>query len=80
MSKCMYQECCCEATTTIPYIIGPKEIKEYIHVCNYHLLTQPEPSVSMGLKLEKANTDELSNLERKVKVELNELRNLSNSS
>ena len=78
MSKCMYQECCCEATMTIPCIIGPKEIKYYIHVCNYHfyLLTRPEPFVSMELKLEKDNRDGLSNLEMKVKEELNELRRL----
>ena len=74
MSKCMYQECCCEATTTIPRFIGPQKTMECIHVCNYHfhLLTQPEPFVSMELKLEKENRDGLSNLERNVKEELNE--------
>lgn len=45
MSKCMYQNCDCEATKTLPCIIGPKEIKEDVRVCNFHynLLTQPKP-------------------------------------
>ena len=68
MSKCMYQECNNEATTTIPCFIGPQKTSEYIHVCNYHwfLLTRPKPfTVSVELKKEKI--DCLSNLEEHVK-------------
>ena len=55
MSKCMIQDCMCEATITIPRTIGTKEIKEYIHVCEFHFnfLRQPEPFVSIELKESK---------------------------
>lgn len=68
MSKCMYQECNREATTTIPCFIGHQKTMECIHVCNYHwfLLTRPQPfTVSVELKKEKI--DHLSNLEECVK-------------
>lgn len=54
MSKCMYQDCCCEATTTIPCIISPKEIKQDIHLCDYHyfLISQPEP-FTVSVELDK---------------------------
>ena len=49
--KCMFQNCECEATINVPYVIGPKEIKEDIHICSFHFntLRQTEP-VSMSLK------------------------------
>ena len=52
MSKCMIQDCICEATITIPCTIGTKEIKEYIHVCEFHFnfLRQSETFVSIELK------------------------------
>ena len=56
MIKCMFQDCNCEATKTIPCIICPKEIKEDIHVCEFHfnLMRSPEPFViSMDIKGEK---------------------------
>ena len=68
MSKCMYQECNNEATTTIPCFIGPKKTRECIHVCNYHwfLLTKPQP-FTVSVKLKKEEIDCLSNLEEQVK-------------
>ena len=69
MSKCMYQECNNEATMVIPCIIGPKEIKEDIHVCNFHFnyLRQPEPFVSYEMRVlkteEEKKNDRLKELE-----------------
>ena len=55
MSKCMYQECNCEATMIIPRTIGPKNIKEDIHVCEFHFneLRKPEPFVSVSIRGER---------------------------
>ena len=68
MSKCMYQECNNEATMVIPCVIGPKEIKEDIHVCNYHwfLLTKPQP-FTVSVEFKEEEIDCLSNLEEQVK-------------
>ena len=69
MSKCMYQECNNEATMVIPCVIGPKEIKEDIHVCNFHFnyLRQPEPFVSYEMRVlkteEEKKNDRLEELE-----------------
>lgn len=43
----------------IPCIIGPKEIKEDIHVCNFHFhyLRQPEPFVSYEMLVLKTEED-----------------------
>ena len=59
MSKCMYQECNNETTMVIPCIIGPKEIKEDIHVCNFHFhyLRQPEPFVNYEMRVLKTEED-----------------------
>ena len=59
MSKCMYQGCNNEATMVIPCIIRPKEIKENIHVCNFHFhyLRQPEPYVSYEMRVLKTEED-----------------------
>ena len=59
MSKCMYQECNNEATMVIPCVIGPKEIKEDIYVCNFHFhyLRQPEPFVSYEMRVLKTKED-----------------------
>ena len=53
MSKCMYQECNCEATMIIPRIIAPKNIKEDIHVCDFHFneLRKQEPVVSYSMEI-----------------------------
>ena len=60
MSKCMFQDCNCEATMTIPCVIGPKEIKENIHVCDFHfnLMRQPEPFVSMELNIKEVTEND----------------------
>ena len=69
MSKCMHQECNNEATMVIPCVIGPKEIKEDIHVCNFHFhyLRQPEPFVSYEMRVlkteEEKKNDRLKELE-----------------
>ena len=57
MSKCIFQECNNEATMIIPCFIGPKEIKEDIHVCyfHFHYLRQPEPFISMKIKEQKGD-------------------------
>lgn len=59
MIKCMYQDCDCKATITIPGIIGPKKLKEDIHVCEFHfnLMRQPEPFVSMEIIKEDEKDD-----------------------
>lgn len=59
MSKCIFQECNNEATMIIPCFIGPKEIKEDIHVCyfHFHYLRQPEPFISMKIKEQKGTTN-----------------------
>ena len=61
MRKCMFQECNNEATMIIPCFIGPKEIKEDIHVCyfHFHYLRQPEPFISMEIKEEKGTTNDI---------------------
>ena len=69
MNKCMYQECNNEATMVIPCVIEPKEIKEDIHVCNFHFnyLRQPEPFVSYEMRVlkteEEKKNDRLEELE-----------------
>ena len=61
MRKCMFQECNNEATMIIPCFIGPKEIKEDIHVCyfHFHYLRQPEPFISMKIKEQKGTTNDI---------------------
>lgn len=61
MSKCIFQECNNEATMIIPCFIGPKEIKEDIHVCyfHFHYLRQPEPFISMKIKEQKGTTNDI---------------------
>ena len=52
--KCMFQGCDNEAAITIPCAIGPRKIKEDIHVCNihFHSMRQQEPFVSVELRKE----------------------------
>ena len=52
MIKCMFQECNCEATKTIPCTMGSENTKIDICVCDFHHKLMTEKSVCKSFSFE----------------------------
>ena len=59
MSKCMFQECNCEATNTIPCTMGSENTKIGIHVCDFHHKLMTENSAYKSFSFEIIGKDKL---------------------
>lgn len=57
MIKCMFQECNCEATKTIPCVMGPENTKIDVHVCDFHRKLMTEKSACKSFSLEITGKD-----------------------
>ena len=59
MIKCMFQECTCEATKTIPCTMGSENTKIDVRVCDFHHKLMTEKIACKSFSFEMVGKDKL---------------------